>query len=96
MEVYLDGLLRATTKKGQLFWQKVHPRHNHGYAYAFSKTSNLSGELVVVLASSNGVVLFYFRRKELLQRMDIVLGYGRKQSLVSLITERGYSWGRIS
>ena len=35
LEVYLDGLLRATTKKGcQLFWQeKVHPRQNPGYAY---------------------------------------------------------------
>jgi len=27
---------RATTKKGrQLFWEKVHPRQNPGYAYEY-------------------------------------------------------------
>ena len=34
VRLYLDRLLRATTKKGQLFWQKsAPPRQNPGYAY---------------------------------------------------------------
>ena len=34
LEVYLDRLLRATTKKGrQIFDEKVHRRQNPGYAY---------------------------------------------------------------
>jgi len=42
---------------------------------AFIKKRSLSGDLVVVWASSSGVVLFCFRKKELLQRVGIVLSY---------------------
>jgi len=39
LEVYLDAILRTTTKKGRQFFgkkvKKVHPRQNPGYAYVF-------------------------------------------------------------
>ena len=44
--VVLACVLRATTKKGQLFGEKVHPRQKPGYAYelpnvlSFKVTSN--------------------------------------------------------
>jgi len=45
---------------------------------AFIKKRSLSGELVVVLASLSGIVKTpssYFRRKEFLQRVGIVVSY---------------------
>jgi len=40
--------------------------------------SSLSEEMVVVWVSSSGVVFVYFRRKELLQQLGIVLSYSGK------------------
>ena len=45
---------------------------------AFIKKRSVSGELVVVWASSSGGVLFYFWMKKLLQRVDIVASYSGK------------------
>jgi len=48
------------------------------YKVAFVKKRSLSRELVIVWASSSGVVLFYIRRKALLPRLGIVLSYSGK------------------